>query len=166
MAAPPLLWQHEIGQQAALGGPGNAEAQRSAPYNASEEKISNTWAHIKRVTQEGVKEYDLLDLLMNTSRDDIYLTSVPGVSLTVSVLFVKYSSISQKHGAYVVLAIFVWSKRTMGCTRLWLQGSFSCWIPFPRRPISRYIFNTSLCALLSRTGRLAWAAASIAADRT
>ena len=80
MAAPPVLWQHDVAQQAALSWPGSADAQRAAVNNASEEKISNTWAHIKRVTQEGVKEYDLLDLLMNTSREDVYLASPAGVS--------------------------------------------------------------------------------------
>lgn len=82
MSRPPAVWQREVAQGKDEDQCGVITAQRTGVYE-SDDKISDTWRHIKQVAREGSKDYDLLDLLQNTRREDTYQFPVPGVSALV-----------------------------------------------------------------------------------
>jgi hypothetical protein len=85
MAAPPPLWQHEV---ASLGRDQTSKlpvvpiSSRAAAtgLDGGEEKLSETWRHIKGVARDDAKQYDLMDLVRNARREDTYQFPVPGVS--------------------------------------------------------------------------------------
>ncbi|KAF8069564.1 NUP155 [Scenedesmus sp. PABB004] len=79
MAAPPPLWQHEL----TLGRP---DQVRPAPLGGGrlggaadgDEKLSETWRHVKGVARDEAKHYDLIDLVRNARREDTFQFPVPG----------------------------------------------------------------------------------------
>jgi hypothetical protein len=83
MAAPPQAWQRDLGanQNALAGDPYAAVATGPSlcPLDDGSDSISDTWRHIKQVAREVSKEYDLLDLLQHTRREETYQFPVQGV---------------------------------------------------------------------------------------
>ena len=73
---PPRLWQSELAgeQDAAANG-----AAREAVQD-SNEKLSDSWRHVKQIAREVGREADLYDLLASTNRSDTYQLQTPGVS--------------------------------------------------------------------------------------
>jgi hypothetical protein len=74
MAAPPLTRQFELGRPQVP-----ADVQRAVAFDARDERISDTWRHVQQVAQDNSKDYDLLDLLTHTSREEAYQFPVQGV---------------------------------------------------------------------------------------
>ncbi len=72
------MWQRDLAPPAA-GEDGKLASGASAAAVASDDKLSDTWRHVKLVAREVSKEHDLLDLLQNTRREDTYQFPVPGV---------------------------------------------------------------------------------------
>jgi hypothetical protein len=81
MAAPPPLWQHEVPMEPDHPADGSQSAPGSLRIAAAgtEEKLSETWRHVKGVARDEVKHYDLMDLVRNARREDTYQFPVPGV---------------------------------------------------------------------------------------
>lgn len=81
MAAPPPLWQHEVAslsrEQTRTA---SAVSQRPGAADGGDEKLSETWRHVKGVAREESKHYDLMDLVRNARREDTYQFPVAGVS--------------------------------------------------------------------------------------
>lgn len=72
---PPALWQRDADPAPAGGAsPGGGAG---GVYD-SDERIADSWRHVKHVAREGSKEYDLLDLLQNARREETYSFPVPG----------------------------------------------------------------------------------------
>lgn len=82
MAAPPVVWQRELTTPSMPGSDYSSALAPSRPPAVidSNEKISDTWRHIKQVAREVSKEFDLLDLLQHTRREETYQFPVQGVS--------------------------------------------------------------------------------------
>lgn len=85
MAAPPPLWQHEVAtlgrdQTSKLPVVPIASRAAAAGMDGAEEKLSETWRHIKGVARDDAKQYDLMELVRNARREDTYQFPVPGVS--------------------------------------------------------------------------------------
>jgi hypothetical protein len=86
-ALPPPLWQRDlIAQQRQDVAEASSEILEggAAREQESDEKLSDSWRHVKQVAREVVKGHDLLDLLQNTRREETYQFPVPGVSGAVS----------------------------------------------------------------------------------
>eukprot|EP00878_Enallax_costatus_P016050 GHUV01016827.1.p1 GENE.GHUV01016827.1~~GHUV01016827.1.p1 ORF type:complete len:1150 (+),score=458.72 GHUV01016827.1:567-4016(+) len=79
MAAPPPLWQHEVAslarEQARIPA---AAGQRLNAADGGEEKLSETWRHVKGVARDESKHHDLMDLVRNARREDTYQFPVAG----------------------------------------------------------------------------------------
>jgi hypothetical protein len=85
MAAPPPLWQHEVAtlgrdQTSKLPVVPISSRAAAASIDGAEEKLSETWRHIKGVARDDAKQYDLMELVRNARREDTYQFPVPGVS--------------------------------------------------------------------------------------
>jgi hypothetical protein len=104
MAAPPPLWQHEV---ASLGRDQTSKlpvvpiASRAAAtgMDGGEEKLSETWRHIKGVARDDAKQYDLMDLVRNARREDTYQFPVPGVSSACRTKLCCRANAAQSYGA-------------------------------------------------------------------
>jgi hypothetical protein len=86
MAAPPPLWQHEVAslgrdQTSKLPVVPISSRTAAAGMDGAEEKLSETWRHIKGVARDDAKQYDLMELVRNARREDTYQFPVPGVSI-------------------------------------------------------------------------------------
>eukprot|EP00878_Enallax_costatus_P038562 GHUV01043892.1.p1 GENE.GHUV01043892.1~~GHUV01043892.1.p1 ORF type:complete len:176 (-),score=34.66 GHUV01043892.1:266-793(-) len=81
MAAPPPLWQHEVAslarEQARIPA---AAGQRLNAADGGEEKLSETWRHVKGVARDESNHHDLMALVRNARREDTYQFPVAGVS--------------------------------------------------------------------------------------
>ncbi|KAI8471772.1 MAG: nucleoporin-domain-containing protein [Monoraphidium minutum] len=84
---PPALWQRDADGAAAAtaagalpgnGGSGGGNGGGGGGVYDSDERIADSWRHVKHVAREGSKEHDLLDLLNNTRREETYSFPVPG----------------------------------------------------------------------------------------
>lgn len=83
MQQPPALWQREADGAAAAAAAAAGGAPSAGGVYDSDERIADSWRHVKQVAREGTKEYDLLDLLQNTRREETYSFPIPGVSLGI-----------------------------------------------------------------------------------
>jgi hypothetical protein len=72
---PPALWQRDAEAPAPGGAPGGA----GGGVYESDDRIADSWRHVKGVAREGAKDYDLLDLLQCTRREETYSFPIPGV---------------------------------------------------------------------------------------
>lgn len=82
MAAPPRLWQREVASLGREQARVSAAGQRSSAADGGEEKLSETWRHVKGVARDESKHYDLMDLVRNARREDTYQFPVAGVRST------------------------------------------------------------------------------------
>jgi len=79
LASPPPLTRLEVSsgrsdeEQLSASGTGRRD-------NIGDRNLGDTWRHIKHVTREVSKQFDLLDLLQNTRQEGTYQFPVQGVS--------------------------------------------------------------------------------------
>jgi hypothetical protein len=76
MLQPPVLWQRDA--DGAAAGAGGAAGGGGGVYD-SDDRIADSWRHVKQVAREGAKDYDLIDLLQYTRREETYSFPIPGV---------------------------------------------------------------------------------------
>jgi len=76
---PPVLWQRETDAASAAAAAAAASAPSAGGVYDSDDRIADSWRHVKQVAREGAKEYDLIDLLQNTRREETYSFPIPGV---------------------------------------------------------------------------------------
>jgi len=76
MAAPQPIWQHEVAAAGLFDQ--NRPAVRLATADGGDERLSDTWRHVKGVARDESKHYDLMDLVRNARREDTYQFPIPG----------------------------------------------------------------------------------------